>query len=55
MTTKRLRDPAIIAALLRRVLRRCALAALTDGRWPGAFTREARVSGRQADASEVWV
>jgi hypothetical protein len=41
-----LRDRAIIAALLRRALRRSAVAARTDERCSGGFTPEATGAAR---------
>jgi site-specific recombinase XerC len=55
-TLKGLRDRAIIAVLLGCALRRCQVAALTDGRCSGAFTLEATVAARHANTTgPVWV
>jgi hypothetical protein len=51
-TTKGLRDRAILDVLLDRALRRCSVAALTDGRSPGAFTPGATVAARHANTPE---
>jgi hypothetical protein len=51
-----LRDRAILAVLLGCALRKCAVAARTDGRCSGGFTTEATVAARHADAwkPSVW-
>src|ERR1039457_6732695 len=55
-TLKGLRDRDIIAVLLGCALRRCQVAALTDGRCSGAFTLEATVAARHANTTgPVWV
>jgi len=54
-TTNGLRDRAIIAVVLGCALRRCAVAARTDGRCSGAFTPEATVAAQHANTPELWV
>jgi len=54
-TTHGPRDRAILAVLLGCTLRRCAVAALTDGRCSGGFTLEATVAVRHANTAELSV
>src|ERR1019366_5427968 len=54
-TTKGMCDRAIIAVLLGCALRRCEVAALTDGRCSGGFTLEATVAARHANTPELSV
>jgi len=51
--TKRLRERAIVAVLLGCALRRCAVAAPTDGRCSAGFTPEATAAARHADTPEL--
>ena len=48
-----LRDRAIIAVLLGCALRRCEVAALTDGRSSRGFTLEATVAARHANTPDL--
>ena len=54
-TTKGMCDRAIIAVLLGCALRRCEVAALTDGRSSRGFTLEATVAVRHANVPHLSV